>query len=570
MATINDFKAIRSRAIRHYELAKMIIDPESVISNTLSDTERARYGFYYLAIQALIGITDYDDITDGIVDQDFNSTFFNNRQLDEGIDAVFIDDEEKRIALFNFKFHEKFDVNKEQSLNDTVLSSKYLGILKTNKNTLPEGKLFEKTKEILDCLSSNDEWEITFYIVSNDNRTLGSNDRNLVQLSELYGVAIKPVGLDGIADLIFERPDGINATVVLSPEALMSYSENPLDSRKSYIIRLSLVDLIRMTSSDKTLRETPSIEDISKIASSNIEMGVMYDNIRGYLTRSGFNKNIEKTLKESPSKFFFYNNGITIVAKNIQVTQINANSRYKVEIEGLQVLNGGQTLRTIHAFNHEDPANLINYLSHANVLVRVLNVTDIVEKNRIGEYTNSQNSISLVDLRSTRPEQLNLESYLADHEILYIRKRGNTGDSSIHYSVSVTMSRLGQILLAHKGRPDLISNKKSEIFDSQYDSLFGGPELLSQLTIDLVKMYVEISDSYRESGYRPSDQKKLYILYLSTVTGRNDYLQLIKEFEPKIDVFIKEKELQLSPARVLIRAEFKNWLDTQFVLKGVS
>lgn len=563
MATINDFKAIRSRSIRHYDLAKPIIDPFSIKDSVLSDTEKARFGFYYLAVQALISIADYDDITDGIVDSDFNSTFFDLRQSDEGIDAIFIEQEGKRISLFNFKFREKFDVNKEQSLNETVLSSKYLGILKTMNNTLPDGKLKDKTDDILECLNSNDEWSIDFFIVSNENHALEIDNRNLVQLSDIFGVSIHPIDLNNLVSLVFERPESINTTVILSPEALMSYSENPLDSRKSYIIRLSLVELIRMTSSDKSLRENPSIEDNSLIASSKIEMGVMYDNIRGYLTRSGFNKNIERTLKDSPSKFFFYNNGITIVADSIQVTQINANSRYKLEITGLQVLNGGQTLRTIHIFNQEDPSNLTQYLSHANVLVRVLNVTDVSEKNLIGEYTNSQNSISLVDLRSTRPEQLNLENYLADHGILYIRKRGNTGDCSKNYSISVTMSRMGQILLAAKGRPDLISNKKSEIFDSQYDALFGGQDLLSQTTIDLINMFVEISDSYRESGFKPSDQKKLYVLYLANISGRRDYVSIINEFEPMIDTFISERKLKLSPARVLIRAEFKNWLDEQ-------
>ncbi len=566
MATINDFKAIKSRAIRHYELAKPIIDPNSSISSQLTDSDKARYGFYYMAVQALIGIADYDSISDGIVDQDFNATFLGVRQPDEGIDAIYIEEEGKRISLFNFKFRERFDVNREQSLNETILSSKYLGILKTMNNSLPEGKLKDKTDEIIDCLESNDEWSITFYIVSNENHALSQENRNLVQLSDLFGVSICPIDLNNLVPLVFERPDGINATVILSPEALMSYSENPLDSRKSYIIRLNLVDLIRMTSSDRSLRDNPSIEDTSLIASSTIEMGVMYDNIRGFLTRSGFNKNIEKTLKDSPSKFFFYNNGITIVAESIEVTRINANSRYKIEIKGLQVLNGGQTLRTIHNFNHEDPANLIQYLSHADVLVRVLNVTDISEKNLIGEYTNSQNSISLVDLRSTRPEQLNLEHYLADHGILYIRKRGNTGDNNKSYSISITMSRLGQILLAAKGRPDLISNKKSEIFDTQYDYLFGGQDLLSQKTIDLVKMFAAISDSYRESSYKPSDQKKLYILYIANVKDRNDYSCIINEFEPAIDEFIKTRNLQLSPARVLIRADFKNWLDEHFHL----
>lgn len=567
MATLNDFKAVQSRSLRHFDMARDTIDPTGVRISFLNDTEKARFGFYYLVIQSITGIDDYDEITEGIVDMDFNSRLFNQRFEDEGIDAVFIDYEDKRIDLFNFKFREKYNPDREQSLNESFLSSKYLNILLTLVNTA-KGKLKVKTEEILDCLNSNDEWSISFYIASNENKTLPPEDTNLQQLKDVYGVSIVALGLDEVRSMISDMPERIDAKVILPKDALMSYSESDLDSRKSYIIRLNLVELIRMTSSDKNLRENCNLEDASAISSTEIEIGVLYDNIRGYLTRSGYNKNIEKTLRSTPSKFFFYNNGITIVADRILVTDINAKLKYKMEIFGLQVLNGGQTLRTIHNFNREDANNLTQNLANAEVLVRVLNVTDDAEKNRIGEYTNSQNSINPADLRSTRPEQLSLESFLADHNILYVRKRGNTGDAHKNYLTSVSMSRLGQILLARKGRPDLTTNKKSAIFDKQYDYLFGDPTLLSQETVDLIVTFDKISNAYRNSGFNSSEQKKLYILYLSKTTGRDDYNLLISEFEPMIEDFINSKSLQISPARVLIRNDFKNWIDQKFSIEG--
>lgn len=567
MATLNDFKTIRSRSLKYYSLATTIIDPKGVVTPTLDETRKARFGFYYLTIQAITEITDYDVITDGIVDLDFNRTFYGKKDLDEGIDAIFIDHEEKHIDLFNFKYRDKFNPDQEQSINETLLSAKYLNILNTLNNTAT-GKLKDKTDEILDCLNSNDEWTISFYVVSNENKTLPVSDKNLSQINLTYGVDIKTVGLDEIRSLISDRPNSIDAQVILSKDALMSYSESELDSRKSYIIRLNLVELLRMTCDDPSLRNNSTLEDASIISTVNIDIGVLYDNIRGFLTRSGFNKNIERTLKLNPSKFFFYNNGITIVADNILVTEINAKRKYKMEISGLQVLNGGQTLRTIHNFNKEDSNNLTQYLSNAEVLVRVLNVTDSNEKNRIGEYTNSQNSISLADLRSTRPEQIALECYLADHNILYIRKRGNTGDAQKLYKTSVSMSRLGQILLAKSGRPEQTTNKKSAIFDKQYETLFGDQKLLSQETVDLILSFEKISNAYRISGYSQSEQKKLFILYISYFKHRSDYDKLICEFEPKIDKFINENDLKLSPARVLIRSDFKNWIDKEFKIQS--
>jgi len=564
MAVLNDYKMVASRAIKHLTLAQSIIDPDNTIVVNLSDEQKARYGFYYLAIQAITDIADYDDITEGIVDTEFNSTFYGIHERDEGIDAIFIDNNSNHISLFNFKYRAKFNIDQQQNLNETILSAKYLSVLNTQHNDLT-GKLRQATDTILSCLNSNEEWQITFYVVSNENHPIPADDRNLQQMKAIYGINIETIGLDDICNLISDRPTDINAKVILPKDALMSYSENSLDSRKSYIMRLNLVELIRITSSDANLRYNASIEDTAPIAECDIDMSVLYDNIRGYLSRSGFNKNIASTLKLNPSKFFFYNNGITIVADNIQVTEINAQTKYKIELSGFQVLNGGQTLRTIHEFNKKDENNLIQYLSKAEVLVRILNVTDIAEKNRIGEFTNSQNSINLSDLRSTRPEQLALEQFLDDHNIHYVRKRGNVGrEDNKHYKSTISMSRMGQILLAKKGKPEQTSNKKSAIFDSYYSDLFEDANLLSQETLETIELFNRISCIYRQSQYETTEQKKFYILYIIVrFQIKAEIIAIIEIFEEYINQFIKEKQLQLSPSRVLIRNDFKIWLDEQ-------
>lgn len=564
MAILNDYKMVASRAIKHLTLAQSVIDPNNTIVVNLSDEQKARYGFYYLAIQAITDIADYDDITEGIVDTEFNSTFYGIHERDEGIDAIFIDNNSNHISLFNFKYRAKFNIDQQQNLNETILSAKYLSVLNTQHNDLT-GKLRQATDTILSCLNSNEEWQITFYVVSNENHPIPADDRNLQQMKAIYGINIETIGLDDICNLISDRPTDINAKVILPKDALMSYSENSLDSRKSYIMRLNLVELIRITSSDANLRYNASIEDTAPITECDIDMSVLYDNIRGYLSRSGFNKNIASTLKLNPSKFFFYNNGITIVADNIQVTEINAQTKYKIELSGFQVLNGGQTLRTIHEFNKKDENNLIQYLSKAEVLVRILNVTDIAEKNRIGEFTNSQNSINLSDLRSTRPEQLALEQFLDDHNIHYVRKRGNVGrEDNKHYKSTISMSRMGQILLAKKGKPEQTSNKKSAIFDSYYSDLFEDANLLSQETLETIELFNRISCIYRQSQYETTEQKKFYILYIIVrFQIKAEIIAIIEIFEEYINQFIKEKQLQLSPSRVLIRNDFKIWLDEQ-------
>ena len=236
MAILNDYKMVASRAIKHLTLAQSVIDPNNTIVVNLSDEQKARYGFYYLAIQAITDIADYDDITEGIVDTEFNSTFYGIHERDEGIDAIFIDNNSNHISLFNFKYRAKFNIDQQQNLNETILSAKYLSVLNTQHNDLT-GKLRQATDTILSCLNSNEEWQITFYVVSNENHPIPADDRNLQQMKAIYGINIETIGLDDICNLISDRPTDINAKVILPKDALMSYSENSLDSRKSYIMR---------------------------------------------------------------------------------------------------------------------------------------------------------------------------------------------------------------------------------------------------------------------------------------------------------------------------------------------
>ena len=564
MGTLNDFKLVNSKAVSSYELAKRVIDPENTISDLLSESEKARYGFYFLTIQSIINIIDYDDIADGIVDTELNSKFFQDKFDDLGVDAIYVDEEDHEISLFNFKYREKFNIDAKQSLNGSILSSKYLSVLKNGALDSLAGKLKIKTKDVLDCLDSNIEWSIVLYIVSNENNVVTTKDGVLNEFKNIYGLEIRAIGLDDISKLISDRPQNINATVVLPSTALMSYSENPLDSQVSYILRMNLVDLIRFTSDDEDLRKNASIEDGGVVNNVNLEAGILYDNIRGYLARSNYNKNIEKTLKYNPEKFFFYNNGITIVADSIRSSKINADLKYKLELGDFQVLNGGQTLRTIHNFNKKDKDNWKNCLSKAEVLVRVLNVTEDAEKNRIGEYTNSQNSITIIDLCSTRSEQLQLESFLKDNKILYLRKRGNTNITAGDYDISISISRLGQILLSAIGHPEEVSNKKKAIFDTYYDTIFKSEDLLSIKTVNLIHKYHNVVKEYNLSGVSKSEQKIMYVIYISEMKEDLQINDIINKIEEFVNEYLSDRNLTITPSRVFIRPDFRNWLDKKF------
>lgn len=538
MADRNDFKLLKQRCLRHFELAKDSLD---VGTKKLDDDQKARYGFYFFVIQNLTNIVDYDRIIESITDTDFNSTFFNSKQNDEGIDSVCIDEQNHQVALFNFKYRDKYNVDKEQSKNELITTSKFLTALKQESILHLKGKLKTFAEQII-CNNNSDEiWNTVLYYVSNENKTLGVHDPNIKQMGDEYGIEIETMGLNELVDITSLHPKNIDATLILNREAVMSFTESSLASSKSYIVRLPLTELIRITCDNAGLRGEYNLENDDILYDTNVDIRVLFDNVRGFILQSKYNKNIESTLETEPSKFFFFNNGITIVADNISSTEINSGKKVKLEISNFQVLNGGQTLRTIHNFNKKNKQNIVEKLSNAEVLVRLLNITDDALKGRIGEYTNSQNSINERDLKSLRPEQVKLEEFLSSNRILYIRKKGDVGQVDLEYDYSVSMELLGQILWAASGYPEMVSNKKREIFTVQYDKLFANNnELLSTNTIELIKEYRCIYKEYKSVNKTVTVQKAMYVLYISKQLNRLDYGSLSKKFESFLKAYKKK------------------------------
>lgn len=569
MATRNDYLLLEQKCLKHYELAYPYFFSKK---NNLdfSREQQARFGFYYFILKMCTELTEYHDITKIITDTDFNTKLFDNPNPDEGIDAVYIDEERNEIKLFNFKYRGSFNPSSTPSKDDALKSSKFFSVLLSQKNNLT-GPMKNNANQIIKKLNSNDVWNIIFYIVSNDNIKLEIEDPNIEQIKNLYGINIVSIGLDEIVEATSLHPRQIDATILLPKESIMSFKENSLSSDISYIFTLPLTELIRITCDDSDLRNKYNLENAECLEKVKLDYQILYDNVRGFLGATKFNKNIECSLGEDPQKFFFYNNGITIIADDITTEEINVRAKIKLCIKNMQVLNGGQTLRTIHNYNLNNKTDIIEKLSTAQVLVKLLKVTNDDLKGHIAEYTNSQNAISQRDLKSLRKEQILLEEYLSDYGIYYERKRGSIGITEKDFHSSISIELMGQILLAIDGYPERISNKKREIFNSYYETLFASnASLLSEETVRFINQYHEIEKEYHNSSFKDTTQKNMYILYLCHKFNKNDYLKVISIFEKYLDDYPKKNNIKMSDdknkalSRFLIESSFRESITKDF------
>ena len=560
VASINDFKLLNIKCRKYFDL---FTKSNNFFSLPESEKLRERFGFYFFMLEALCNEKDVDKLSDFITDTEYNAHLTNQRSPDHGIDAIYIDDEIKEIKLFNFKFRENYKPGQSQSSNEAFVSTKLVNCILNEDTQGLEGKLKGLVSDSITNLTSNEVWKMTLYMVSNEPVPIDIDETSIQQLKTFYDMEVISVCLPDIKRMMSIRPAPIKAELIVDNEALMSYSESTISTSKSYIVRLNAADIIRITCKNPDLRSDYNCERMEVLTKETLDYGVLFDNVRGFVQKSKYNQAIGKSLKDDPTMFFMYNNGMTIVTKNIKTEQVNANKKVRITIDDFQVLNGGQTLRTLHNFNAQNESHITEYLAKSEILVRIFNTTDNEAVNKIAEFTNSQNSISSVDLKSLSTLQIQIEQLLDEHDIIYSRKNGDTGiNDAKHYKYKVSMEQFGQILFAIQGSPDKSSNQKQHIFGKYYDEIFSEDNFNLLDAPNIVESYFEIKKAYDSSveSIQKIEQKIFYILYIKNKLPGLSYDDCIISLENALTEF-KTESSSLTDARKMIQVGFKEFLN---------
>lgn len=560
MGSLNQFKIINQKSEKYFDLLEKELNKKIKLNK---NSDKPRFGFYLYVLECFTGIKEISQLLELITDTNFNKTLFSKTYDDNGIDAVYIDEESQEINLFNFKYREEYKIS-QQKVNDVFISTKFTSALVNFNSKGLRGKLKIYADNIIQNLKSNEIWKLNLYIVSNENLALREDDPAILQLKEAYDLEVKSLTLGDISNFMSIRPEPISAKLVLNIDAISSYSESTLSSSKSYILRLTVPELIRITCNNSKIRDEYTIEDYSKLSNTKLDFAVLFDNVRGFLGKTKYNKNILDSLENESSKFFMYNNGITMTAEQIDAKHINVNRKIILEIKNLQIVNGGQTIRTIHNFNNSDKDNIHKCLSDAEILVRIFKTSqDPKLTNKIAEYTNSQNAISVIDLKSLAYEQLEIEKFLEEHNIIYARKIGDTGlSNNKEYKYKISLEKFGQILFSINGNPEKASNQKKRIFDKHYNATFGEENFDINKSADIINEYFNIKEIYISEypDLDVTDQKIFYILYLNR-NKTNKIKRNITFLERCLSKFRAEEDIP--PARKLIQKGFKEFIDSK-------
>lgn len=195
-------------------------------------------------------------------------------------------------------------------------------------------------------------------------------------------------------------------------------------------------------------------------------------NIRRYLGLHGnrVNAGIQRTLQDAGERanFYFYNNGVTLICERFDYNALQAEN-HKVRVEGLQVINGGQTSRTVQATLSALTSR--EGLESAFVLVRLYQVPreSSLSVQTITYATNSQNPVDLRDLRSNDARQRQLETSMRELGYSYRRQRAEASLTARDISAGTAAEA---VLSVWRERPQQAKFRSSEHFGKLYEDIF--------------------------------------------------------------------------------------------------
>lgn len=189
---------------------------------------------------------------------------------------------------------------------------------------------------------------------------------------------------------------------------------------------------------------------------------------------------MKNTIDNEPEKFWYYNNGITIIAG-----EFDANKRKDdnsavdfVKINNFSIINGAQTTSSLGIYLKQAEIDKdyekIENLKKVYVLTRILEITKPKLRDNIAIYNNMQNPITSRDMVSNREEQRRLHEWLSTGEKphIYVEiRRGSTKPASLRLRKhqSTTNEVLAQLAFASFLRaPYMAKDKKKTLFNNDY------------------------------------------------------------------------------------------------------
>ena len=378
----------------------------------------------------------YLKVSFGLLDFKARERLVTDGSYDGGIDAYYIDHDERKVYIIQSKFRtnsdnfENIEISLEELLKmdvDRITD----GETQDEDGNEYNGKIKQFQREILNAFEKT---KYTYEVVILANLKGYKNSH----LRRLTG---------GVATTVFDNKLVYNK--LLFPVITGTYYNNQLlsitlnltnnhssNSRISYNVETEYKDC------DITVLFVPTRE-IGRILNS-YKNSILKYNPRCYLEMkaNSVNREINETITQKKSnEFALFNNGITMLSDETSLSErVGKKDTAKMLISNPQIINGGQTAFTLSRIYQQmlDGELPDNIFDDKEVLLKVItfgqDVTSEEEKKRsliesISKATNRQSEVSDADRRSNDKIQIDLqEIFFEKFGLFYERKKGEFSD----------------------------------------------------------------------------------------------------------------------------------------------
>lgn len=439
--------------------------------------------FSWLSLETILNLNS-DDIEDSITDG----------AMDGGIDALYIGD--RTIHIFTFKYTDIFEHTSNNfpanDLDKILITAQGIyehTIARDDVNEL----LWEKVNEIWDLFSKG-PLNFNFYVCSNKLKPVKTaRDKFETKLISFRFVKFFYIDQEDLASKILEqRYEHVDGSLTFIDKQHFERSDGNVRGIVATVAASDLINLVADPSDPKKINEN-----------------VFNDNVRVYKRRNRINKRIiETALSDDNYKFWYLNNGITIVCEECDYIPNTRSPR--ANLQSLQIVNGGQTTHALFEAYQENNEKINDIL----LLMRVcVTKRDNPIAERISETTNSQIPVTTRDLHANDNIQRKLQEEFDSLGYYYERKPNQFQSQPANKRLNNEL--LAQLYLAYFfNMPSQAKNKKSIVFGEKYDEIFDPQKITATRMLLPYRLYLPLKIRRETSNARKEIKSQLMRLRL--------------------------------------------------------
>ena len=419
----------------------------------------------------MILLAYFNQIIDDYDEENVNEDLKDLEVNDGGLDAFVVDKKNKTIYFCQFKVCESLP-----RVNEFKIESKDISYLKTFEDRIKDPswlkdknnpRIKEIATEYKELISNKYSCKKIFFSFC--------KKENCNKISEFKASEIEPIFFEEIVKIIKDYNSKISNEDLTGSYILKAAKYKDRQGGKE--IHFPFQNFRPHESNNERESFIGIVTAGSLIEIVQKEGNKLFEqNVRYYLDSSNVNKEMRETLSEHPEKFYYYNNGITIICNQAKISKRGESYEYgensdEITLTDPQIINGAQTVNSIYKAFKSGDENVKKNIDKVAILCKIIQTKmkdSTAFRANLQRYTNSSNPVKEIDFISNNKEQKQIEEFFKEYKVFYQRKRGlkETDNNGISWNKKFKTSpkELAQTIIAWDGDPSNSKNDSKSVF----------------------------------------------------------------------------------------------------------